>query len=398
MKKLFLLILILQLLSSKAQIKYEKGYIIDNNDNKTDVLVRNLDWMRNPTSFSYKISESDKEKTGNIKDFKEFGAASSFKFVRFSGNVDTSPDRIDQLSVTKAPIWEEKQIYLLQVVSGNINLYSFSDGNIERYYYSKMDGEITPLIFKKYNLDGDIYKIAENDQYKSQLSQLFENNDIISAKVSKVSYNNKSLSRIFEEYNGKKEEIKNNKVDFNLAIRPGINFTSLKLDTHDTSNQVNFSSKTIFRIGLEAELVLPFNKNKWALLLEPTYFSYKNENLSINEKYKYHVDFSYIDLGLGLRHYMFINDNSKIFINASIIIMLSTSDNAKIYYDVLSGNYSGGLLINGKSSFFGLGAGYNFKNKFSAEIRYGTKRELFGEGLWNANTQYTSLIIGYNIF
>ena len=40
-----------------AQISFEKGYYIDNSNQKVDCLIKNVDWKNNPTSFEYKLSD-----------------------------------------------------------------------------------------------------------------------------------------------------------------------------------------------------------------------------------------------------------------------------------------------------------------------------------------------------
>jgi len=57
--------------SIKAQIKYEKGYFISNNDSKTECLIYNMDWSINPVEFIYKSTEDAKPLTIGIQDVKK---------------------------------------------------------------------------------------------------------------------------------------------------------------------------------------------------------------------------------------------------------------------------------------------------------------------------------------
>ena len=114
-------------------------------------------------------------------------------------------------------------------------------------------------------------------------------------------------------------------------------------------------------MGLEAELILPFNKNKWAVTLEPTYTSYRKEvsgefssiiGVTINTK----SNFNFLNIPLGLRHYLFLkgNTSSKLFLNASLsynfyqkaIISYSRVNNSKV----------------GDSEFYRRMLNYNFTN------------------------------------
>ena len=60
---------------------------------------------------------------------------------------------------------------------------------------------------------------------------------------------------------------------FNLSIRPGMNYATLSIGNDLTLSitNIDFGNKLGFRLGLEAEFVLPFNKYKWAIIVEPTY-------------------------------------------------------------------------------------------------------------------------------
>ncbi len=56
-KKLLLLIITILHLEGYSQITFEKGYIIDNSDQKIECLIKNIDWIFNPVNLEYKISE-----------------------------------------------------------------------------------------------------------------------------------------------------------------------------------------------------------------------------------------------------------------------------------------------------------------------------------------------------
>lgn len=382
---------------TNSQIKFEKGYIVPNNEQRKEVYIKNMDWSDNPETFVYKLSETGEERIGNINSIKEFGAENYFKFVRYTGKIDISSNHIDELSNTKDPIWEERTVFLNQLVSGKINLYQYTGKNIEQFFYSQQEGNITPLVYKKYNPDSDRYKIAENTKYINQLKDIFSENKPSNFNPDKIIYEKRNFIKVFEEYNGTKTDVKNNRVDFNLSVRPGISFLKLNLDTH-SANQVEFPNKTAFRIGIETELVLPFNKNKWALVAEPFYYRYKNENLSKDGNYKFYTNFDNIDMELALRHYMFLNSNSKIYINAGFVANLYITKDAQISYNNLMSNYSGRSFFDTKGGYFNFGIGYNYRNKFSGEFKLSTAKELYERGLWNADFNQMSFIFGYNIF
>ena len=91
MKKriLFLLITILSL-NCYSQISFQKGYYIDNTNQKINCLIKNINWKNNPTKFEYKLSENSESKKTTIKTIKEFGIDNISKYVRSTVNIDRS--------------------------------------------------------------------------------------------------------------------------------------------------------------------------------------------------------------------------------------------------------------------------------------------------------------------
>src|SRR5690606_2339465 len=107
-------------------------------------------------------------------------------------------------------------------------------------------------------------------------------------------------------------EPKQKKDLFNLSVRPGLNFGGLKLqNTSSSSKDVDFGNEFGFRFGIEAESILPFNKNKWSLILEPTFQYFKSEKKVENNVSGGiligKVNYQSIDFPVGFRHYFFIN-------------------------------------------------------------------------------------------
>ncbi len=139
------------------------------------------------------------------------------------------------------------------------------------------------------------------------------------------------------------------------------------------------------------EYILPFNKNKWALLIEPTFQQYKSEK-SLNNNFVVKVDYKSIEIPFGVRYYSFLNQKSKIFINAAYVFDFAY--NSKIYY-----NSIGTSAKITKTIHFAFGFGYNFNSKFNIELRHSLDRSIFlHNSFWHSNYKSSSLIIGYTIF
>lgn len=393
-----------------AQIKFEKGYIISNDNTKKEVLIKNLGWVSNPNSFVYKTDEKSAETTGTPSAIKEFGIYNDVKYVTYNGDIDYSSDNIADLSSGKEPELRKASVFLKEIVTGNKNLYSYQGENVIRYFYADADSSIQPLIYKKYFFNGNSSQIAVNEEYIDQLKTIFPDDNNVQIQAGKTKYTGSDLKKIFRAYNAKvsgtsyeqsfSDSTKISK--FNLNIRPGLNFYS-PVDIAGAYRNDGLPSKTGFRIGAEAELVLPFNRNKWSVVVEPTFSLYNNKATirTSDDLYNMHVDnYSFISIPLSIRHYMFINDKSKIFINAGINFLTLKTSSSKDYAVDYHGYVFDRLKLSSSQSFKSavFGIGFNYNNKYSIEARYNTSINMLEEKGPYADLKYTSLIIGYNIF
>jgi len=130
-----------------------------------------------------------------------------------------------------------------------------------------------------------------------------------------------------------------------------------------------------------------FNKNKWAIIIEPTYQYYKAEDKSITNLSNTIVDYNSLELPIGVRHYFFLNNNSKIFINGSTI------------YDFVLNSKVRNRLDASSSVNLAMGLGYNYNNAYSIEFRYQTNRDILTDYVsWNSDYKTISIIFGYTLF
>ena len=161
------------------------------------------------------------------------------------------------------------------------------------------------------------------------------------------------------------------------------------------SYTIDFKNQISVRLGIEAEIVLPFNKNKWSIVLEPTYMYYNSKvNYVVNgNSREASVDYKAIEFPLGIRHYFFLNNDSKIFINGFLVPEFNFSSTIKF-------SDNSDVLDIDVSSAFALGIGYKFKNKYSIEYRYTTNKNLLSryDGKPEAKFMNSSLIFGYTFF
>ncbi|MFL0352263.1 tRNA modification GTPase [Xanthomarina sp. GH4-25] len=407
MKKqlLFLLIMIISF-CSYGQISFENGYYINNSNEKISCLIKNIDWNNNPTQFEYKLSENSESQKGTIKSVKEFGINNISKYIRSTVNIDRSSDNINDLSDDKNPIYNKEILFLKVLIEGKSNLYEYADVNLKRYFYNIDNAIIEPLIYKRFNtIDKNIGK---NYRFRQQLWVNLKCPNFKLSQIENIDYKKNDLVKYFIEYNECQNATVINyeqkqKIDFfNLTLRPRINNSSLYI-VSSTSNpkSFDFDNEIGFGFGIEFEFILPYNKNKWAIAIEPTYQNYKSETISTYDNVSggdltANVDYSSIEIPFSIRHYFFLNKNSKIFVNASYI--LDVSSKTLIELTRVDGSNFNTLEINSRNNF-GMGIGFKQSDKYSLEIRYQTSREILGnDQAWSSNYKTLSFIIGYSFF
>lgn len=387
-----------------GQNKYEKGYFVDNRGNKNEGFIKNMDWKNNPTQFEFKLSESSKSKTFKINDISSFGIENKMKYIRYKVNIDNSSNFTGSLSSIKEPEYNIQEVFLKQIIEGRNNLYQYTSSNTRLFFYQVKDGALTPLIYKKYLIDDN--KIAENNEYKNQLKQIKNCEDVEEKESTGTRYTAKELTAFFAKTNSCDEGqnvnyyniIKSqNKKLFHVSVKPGINFSSYSIESDFMPSfyNVDFGNKTGFRLGLETEFILPFNNNKIAILLEPTYQYFKAEktiDTSNNRGVK--VEYSSVELPLGLRYYMFLGSKSKIFFNAFWIFDIVVGD-SKIKYDNTFSDTPLESSVN-----FALGVGYKYADRYSIEFRGNTKRDMLPNNGVMPVSSYNnfSVIFGYTLF
>ncbi|MBL0682786.1 tRNA modification GTPase [Aquimarina mytili] len=405
---------------SQAQIKFESGYFITNAGEKVECLIKNMDWKNNPTQIEYKTSEDAESKSETIRTIKEFGIIGKSKYQKHQVNIDKSKEEIDNLSTDRNPEFQLETLFLKVLVEGKANLYLYENQTLRKFFFKTEDKPIEQLIYKRYKVSQS--EIGKNTRYKQQLWNTLKCDKISLKKVEALRYYKNQMINLFVDYNTCSNpdveavlyEKNQNEGSFNLTIRPRMNLASLKLEERDETLRVyDFGSKQNFSLGIEAEYILPFNKGKWGLFIEPTYQYFQSDAEVVIQDQSFSgnsrllnasIDYKSIELPIGLRHYIFINNFSSLFITGAYVIDIDVNsklDRKETITNNLTGRTSvteNSLELSSKGNF-GLGIGFNYKSKYSVEFRYNTNRDLLSSFV-NREAKYpiTSIIVGYSIF
>lgn len=400
MKRLFLLLFLFSLpFVLFGQISFEKGYYIDNEGNRVECSIKNVEWASNPIEFFYKLENGGEVQKATVKDVREFQVYGYPKYSSATVQIDRSTNNFDSFDWNREPVWTKERLFLKVVTEGQANLYIYKENNFIRYFFSIKGGEPQQLVYKIYNSDN--YHRKENNLFRQQLWMNLPLDESKKQIVERTKYDWDSLVEYFKLYNAQfaavmgevpasnngdplNESLYSREKRYFIKIKPAYTHTQLSLDGPAISDGVTMTQKAGFSIGLEFEYILPFNKNKWALFLEPSLHHFKDSAQKYNVVLK--TDFYRVEVPFGIRHYMFINKNLKFFADLFYNISLNGTDAEieavnLVKYDLYASNA------------LGAGVGVAYKN-FSIEARTLIKNVIPPR----CDFQRISVVLGYNIY
>lgn len=377
-----------------AQVEFEKGYFVDINNQKTECLIKNASWKNNPTEFTYKLSETGSTLIAKVSGVSEFGIENSWKYVGADVQIDRTGDDLSQLTYNRNPQWVNERLFLKVLIEGNATLLIYNDANLQRFFLLT-DNSVRQLIYKRYLIESN--ESRENNAFRQQLLVDVNCGEANENVIKGIDYKTTELVNYFKRYNectnGQFTDyaMKNNKGALNVKIVPGVQYASATIldgynpKNNDKSGQLDGSLN--FRLGLEMEYVLPFNKNKWGFIIEP---SYQSSDASGQIKtHSLSIDYNSIEIAVGIRYRIFLSQQSNIFLNVFTGPSFPINSTIDLKQDSPY-NVS-------PSANVSFGVGYVIK-KFGAEIRYYKNTDLMNDYLyWNIDYERLAFMLSYKL-
>lgn len=395
--------------SINAQIGYEQGYIIDNEDNKIQCYIKNSDWSTSPDKIYYKLKLDSDVQEATVSDLKGFNILNTEHYYkRFNLSMDRSAYTIQNTNVRELK-YKNIVVLLKVLVEGKGNLYEYSSNYI--FFYGIDDNSVKQLEYKKYINQKSIKK--ENKDYQKELYENLKCESFTTRKLVKVDYKRKDLIKLFSEYNecqGSEYKLYQiNKTPLVLSFSLSFGLSSAALESNYAVNTIDakdkFDSQIIFVPGIDFELLLPYQKNKWAIFIGANYQSYEKSteevelmNTNLGDL---SFEYSYIEIPMGVKHYMYLNSDLKLFLSAAYTPILHLSSNNEEPF-IKRDNIQGDISFDREeqvSSAFILGLGCKFKNKYSIGFNYYSSKQINNsEGFSNNMDGSFSLIASYTLF
>ncbi|MCM8567838.1 porin family protein [Gramella jeungdoensis] len=404
MNKLLVAAIFLICFSGFAQIEYEQGYYIFNNGKRVDELIKNVDWNFIPSEISVKSSSNADSRSIPLNELREVSVG-TYHFKKFKVQMDVSSRDVNEISLQRAPEFEEQVVFLRYLVEGETSLLSFRRNNVQRFFYQINDSGVEPLIYKQYMVDGGL---ATNNRFQQQLINNFscENN---SNRIASLRYKEKELVTFFIDYNECKNaeyELKMDKSksgDLYLSVKVGIGQGSLDVEKGLIANGTDYNGLDL-RFGVELEYNFNFNKRKWSAIVEPTYRTF-SDDARLNGDYEadFSVNYNSINTLAALRYYLFLSQNSKLFANLGV--NLDFPVNSEIKFANTGRNMDPVLENLNFTMGYAAGFGYAIYDRLDFEVRYlantvkGDKFEKSNYNIeWRSNYNSINLILGYKLF
>lgn len=415
MKNKFLILTLFFLTSLSAQTKFESGYYITKSGQKIDCLIKNQDWKNSPSSIEIKSNEEEKNFTIKTSELQEFTIYNKKKYKFFNVNIEKSSNNDRQLSYENGPSFNNENLMLEILIEGKSSLYKYENNGILKFFFTN-DKITTPkqLVYYRYIISSDEVNEEKakgnNNISSSNIKTYFEYKKDLYQHVNcekdfedynNVYYNESSLVKYFKEYNEcvnsefvfKKDEKKSKFIIKGIVTS---NFNSSELVFLDRSYfSADFDTKIGLGFGLELELILPFNNNKWALFIQPSYNLYSDEKIvsqnieSPTYEQKISFNYNYLQVPIGARHYFYLTDNSKLGIDLGLNLKFSKKDEQFEYSETPVNNHT--IYNSLRNTTFGLN--YNYK-KIVIEARYFTKTQILSSTHSSKYANYNNFSIG----
>lgn len=411
MKNILILLILLTCTQLFSQIKFEKGYLIYNNEKK-ECLIQNDNWLNTPTTITYKLSINSpiiKRSVNQIQELYIYNTNQKYLMAEV------------QVTQNNEKATKEK-LFLKCLLSGEVSLFSYLNYGSELFFFKINNSNIIQLEYSKSVKNG---KIWENNMFKQQLFNALKCSEIDENKFKMLKYHKQDLLNIIKNYNSCKQieytnfDQSKTKGKLYLSVLAGTSIFALgnedlSFDYNDSNKNndgVTMSSKNSFKLGLDAEYRFPFIRNKWGLFSGLNYSQHASKGGYLlttstsapsnpigygKEYYSFKTDVAIIEIPIGIRHYSFLKDKNALFYNVALSYNVLLSNEDSIKFDTVWNNqlvndseFRNGIGLN-------LGIGYRYNSTFGFEISYTQMNMLIIKKL-SGNSESISFLFSYKI-
>lgn len=393
MKKILLLLFLST--ASFAQIQFEKGYFLSTSGNRTECLIKNKEWLNNPTKIEFQRTPGAVTEIASVDTLEEFGIGTALKYQKYTVSLDTSSRDLKYVSTQRNPEYKSVTAFLQVLVEGNVSLMYYQYRNTEQYFIQSQ-GQIQALIYKPFTSTAG--HLQYNESYKQQIRTVAKCEKWDQSYFERISFQRQALIKAIEEVNAclhaeytvyrlpKKKAV-------NLSLKAGYTYGKMYFRSPENAIQYEgFPQKFNPSLALEAEFILPFNKNKWAIMVEPSYQYYEGSTkVRADQNFDVNLKYHFIVASLGLRHYFHLNERNKVFVQGAYLRDFPIQQN--VSYTSPKSTYTATMQADNN---FALSLGMVLHNRWSLEVKGETLRnKLTAYYYWFSTYRSASIQLGY---
>lgn len=330
-------------------------------------------------------------------------AAQNAQFIRLKEGkeiIQYSPDEISGYRLSDGKVYvsrdiglavREKKVFLQKLVQGNMDLYFYTEEELQRFFLETRDGQLLPL--------------PEEQDFRQTLSQAMSGCEAVSDAIRLVRYRKNSLSRLVEMYN----DCEYRPFPYpKIGVAAGFQLTNIIVQDAILDyvlNLTDFQPRPTLSIGFFADLPIEATNLSFhtGLFVSQNRFNIFAADTSL---YRVLVNIVTLDLPMMVR-YNFPSDKLRPFVNAGGVLSYHIRNTNGIY--VISDNGDSETpnprtqqtilsdLVPGLALGGGLQYPLDYRRLLSLEVRY-TRSYGRSNNLTDVNTLHKSslsILLGY---
>jgi hypothetical protein len=348
MKQIFLSLLVLCAIVARAQKNYVPAIVISRQNDSLRGLVDYRNWRISPEQISFKQDMSAEEQRFKAADIAGFLIVPDNElYLSRQVQLDITVQTLDNLLSTNERIYRNDTVFLMTIVKGAYNLYSFTDRNDQPHFvYDSAGQPARELRMIRSRASDGSSAIVNIDLYKQQLEFLFAACPDVAKRARRVSYAENPLRDLFIGYHecrnpSEKIVVKaKEKLSIRWGLLAGAGFNSYNFTGGHFLAKVNYTGTTTPLPGLFIDVPVSRNRHQYWCSAEAYYKVLdasgilQNQNILGATQDQVNLKFSYAQLNLLFR-YLYPKGIVRPFANLGWgnAIMISESKNERYQVD-----------------------------------------------------------------
>jgi hypothetical protein len=243
-----------------GQGNFQPGYVIADNGDTLRGFIDYRHLSGNPEQIAFKNTPVSEVVIHRAEDIQGYHVNNE-TYVSATIQHDLNPTKIDELSYSPVPKYEQLTTFLMVLYQGPKSLYFHRDHDGRTGLYIKGEqGEFLLLKYYRYRVEGG--QVVTNMLYKDQLQAYFNDCPEVKKKIKLLTYSEISLEKLFKTYytscsNDKVMAYVRKKPGFEFGIVGGVSATTLRFEGDTKLDPLQFDPSLRPAIGLSLNITAP---------------------------------------------------------------------------------------------------------------------------------------------